>query len=140
VNAAALSCVPVTTASQPLRKRGRRATRILVVATLVATLWAGLSVATVRAAEATPQQYAKALRYAITKDLQQRGYAIRTVVVQPYHPVEIAKGVRVAQFQVWVAYVHRGQARVLYLVITPTGDVLDQTMVKSIGDTGGLLG
>jgi hypothetical protein len=120
--------------------RGRRVTRRLVAATVVGALWAGLSVAPVKAAEATPQQYANALRYAITKDLQRPGYAIHKVVVRPYHPLEIAKGVRTMQFQVWVAYAHRGQSRVLYLVILPNGDVLDQTMVKYVGDTGGLLG
>ena len=115
-------------------------TRVLVVATLVGALWVGLSVAAAGAAKATPQQYAKALQYAITKDVQQPGYAIRTVVVRPYHALELAKGVRIAQFQVWVSYAYRGQSHVMYLVIFPDGEVLDQTMVKGVGDTGGLLG
>jgi hypothetical protein len=114
---------------------------MLVVASVVAALWVGLSLmVTVSDAKATPQQFANALRYAITKDLRQQGYTIRRVVVRPYHALEIAKGVRTAQFQVWVAYAHRGQAHVLYLVIFPDGETIDQTMVKAIGDTGGMLG
>jgi hypothetical protein len=104
-------------------------------------LWLGLSpIAPVKAARATPQQYARALQYAIAKDLSQQGYAVHKVVVRPYHPLEIRKGVRIAQFQVWVAYTRRSQSHVLYLVILPDGEVLDQTMVKAVGDTGGLLG
>jgi hypothetical protein len=112
----------------------------LVVATLVGALWVGLSIGTVGAAEATPQQYAKALQYAITKNLRQPGYTIRRVVVRPYHDLEIAKGIRIAQFQVWVAYAHRGLSHVMYLVIFPDGEAIDQTTVNAIGDTGGVLG
>jgi hypothetical protein len=106
----------------------------------VGALWVALSVATVRAANATPQHYATALKYAVTKDLRQPGYGIRTVVVRPYHALEIAEGVRIAQFQVWVAYVYRGRPHVMYLVISPDGEVIDQTMVTVLGETGGLLG
>jgi len=119
----------------PLRSRG------LAVAALVAGLWAGLSlVAPVKEASATPEQYAKALQYAITKNLQQPGYTIGQVVVRPYHVLNVAKGIRIAQFQVWVAYAHRGLSRVMYLVIFPDGEVIDQTTVKAIGDTGGVVG
>jgi hypothetical protein len=111
------------------------------VASLVVGLWVGLtSIAAVEAAKATPQQYAKALRYAIAKDFEQPGYALREIVVRPYHPPNFGYGIRIGQFQVWVAYTHRGQSHVAYLVILPDGEILDQTMVKTVGDTGGLLG
>jgi hypothetical protein len=136
--AAALASTP---ASQPQRKRGTPATRALAVATLVGALWVALSVGTAGAAEPTPQQhYAKALQYAITRDVQRPGYVIRTVVVRPYHTLTMGTGVRIAQFEVWVSYVYRGQSHVTYLVILPDGEVLDQAMVKGVGDTGGLLG
>jgi hypothetical protein len=103
-------------------------------------LCVGLSLVTARAAKANPQQYADALQYAITRDVQQPGYTIRTVVVQPYHTLALAKNDRIWQFQVWVAYTHRGQSRVMYLIIFPDGEIIDQTMVTSVGDTGGLVG
>ena len=119
----------------------RPVTRRLAGAALVVALWVGLSpIVPVKGAKATPQQYAKALQYAIAKNLRQPGYTIRTVVVRPYHPLEIAKGIRIGQFQVWVAYAHRGRSHVMYFVVFPDGEVLDQQMVKTIGDTGGLLG
>jgi hypothetical protein len=119
---------------------GQSAARLLVGLTVAGVLWVGLSLAAVSAAEATPQQYANALQYAIGKELQQPGYTIHTVVVRPYHPLQLAKGDRIWQFQVWVAYTHRGQSHVMYLVIFPDGDVIDQTIVTSVGDTGGLVG
>ena len=103
-------------------------------------LWVGLSLAAGTAAKANPQQYADSLRYAIGKELQQPGYRIRAVVVEPYHPLELGKGNRIWQFQAWVAYTHRGQSHVVYLIILPDGEILDQAMVASIGDTGGVLG
>jgi hypothetical protein len=122
-------------ARHPRRLRG------LVVAALVVGLWVGLSlIAPVRGANATPRQYAKALQFAITSYLQEPGYTFGKVVVRPYHVLEIAKGVRIQQFQVWVPYAYRGQSHVMYLVITPTGEVIDQTAVAHIGDTGGVLG
>jgi hypothetical protein len=115
--------------------------RSLAVAALVLGLLVGLFlIAPVRGANATPGQYAKALQYAIISYLQEPGYTSGLVVVQPYHVMEIAKGVRIQQFQVWVVYAYRGQSPVLYLVTTPTGEVIDQTTVKHIGDVGGVLG
>jgi hypothetical protein len=107
----------------------------------VAGLWVGLSlVAPVKGANATPQQYAKALKYAITKSLRRPGYTIGQVVVRPYHGLDVATGIRTAQFQLWVAYTHRGLSRVMYFLIFPDGEVVDQTAVKAIGDTGGVVG
>jgi hypothetical protein len=107
----------------------------------VAGLLVGPSpIAPVKGANATPGQYAKALQYAITEYLQQPGYTFGRVVVRPYHVLEIAKGVRVRQFQVWVVYSHFGQSHVMYLVISPDGEVINQTTVEHIGDTGGVLG
>jgi hypothetical protein len=104
-------------------------------------LWVGLSLsAPAKGANAAPRQYANALQYAITKNLQQPGYTINQVVVRPYHVLEIEKGVRIAQFQVWVAYTYRGLSHVMYLVILPDAEVMDQITVSAIGDTGGLVG
>jgi len=114
-------------------------TRFLAGATLAGALWVGLSVIAA-GAKANPRQYADALQYAIALDLQQPGYTIRSVVVRPYHPLKITQGNRVWQFQVWVAYAHRGQSHVVYMVIFPDGEIIDQAMVTSIGDTGGILG
>jgi hypothetical protein len=103
-------------------------------------LGVGLPLATVGAANANPKQYAAALQYAITREAQEPGYVISEVRVQPYHPLEIAKSDRILQFQVWIAYSHRGQSHVMYLVIFPDGEIIDQTSVTRVGDTGGLLG
>jgi hypothetical protein len=112
-----------------------------LLAALVVGLWVSVFlIAPVRGANADPGNYAKALQYAITSYLQEPGYTFGQVVVRPYHVMEIAKGVRIQQFQVWVAYAYRGQSHVLYLVTTPTGEVIDQTIVKHIGDVGGVLG
>jgi hypothetical protein len=108
---------------------------------LVAGFFLALSViAPVEGANATPGQYARALQYAITKNLEQPGYTIQQVVVRPFHDMQIAKGIRIAQFQVWVAYAHHSLSHVMYLVIFPDGEIVDQSMVRAIGDTGGLLG
>lgn len=124
----------------PAISRDRPLARLLVGAAVAGLLWVGLSLAVGRPARANPQQYADALQYALGKELQEPGYTIRTLIVQPYRPVELIKSDRIMEFQVWITYAHRGQSHVLYLIIFPDGEIVDQAAVASIGDTGGLLG